>query len=153
MNTNAVCPISDKVINENTARFNAFITSVFLVIYLVTANLLPVVILLIDFFLRAARLAKLSPFAVISTQIISLFKIKNKPVNAGPKIFAAGIGVLFNIAIITFTLLNLNTIAIIFAAIFLFCALLEASVSFCVACKIYPFVYSLSNLFRKIQIN
>ncbi len=153
MNTNAICPISDKTINENVARLNGIFTVALLAIFLVTENLIPVLFLLFDFTLRTSRLRKYSPFAVISTRILSALKIKNKPVNAGPKIFAAGIGVFFNIAIITFSLVNYPAVASVFALVFAFCAFLEGVFGFCVACKIYPYVYNLSAFFRKFQIN
>lgn len=143
MNTNAVCPISDKVMNEYIARFNAFFTVVFLAVFLITGNLIPVIFLLFDFLLRAKLLTKYSPFAIISTQVISFFKIKNKPVNAGPKIFAVRFGVFFNISIFLLMILGFSTIALAVAVIFAFFAFLEAAFGFCVACKVYPYFYSL----------
>jgi hypothetical protein len=143
MKTYAICPISDQKINERVARSNAILTVLFLSIYVFTSNVFIIVFLLLDFFLRSADLTQYSPFTNFSRQIVKLLNLKPKPVNAGPKIFAARIGVVFNVAVLLSALFGLNKFAFTFTVIFGICAFLEAAVGFCVACQIYPFVYKL----------
>jgi len=143
MKTYAICPISDKRINETVARINAILTVLFLSVYVLSSNIFIIVFLLFDFFLRSAELSKYSPFSSISRQIIKAFELTSKQINAGPKIFAARIGVVFNIAILISTLTGLNALALIFTSIFGICAFLEGVFGFCVACQIYPLVYKL----------
>jgi hypothetical protein len=141
MKSNAICPISTNKINENVARLNATFTVTLLAVFLFTSNIIPVVFLLVDFLLRGAELAKYSPLARLSGYILKALRVKSKPVNAGPKIFAARIGVLFSFLILLFALVELPVVAIVFATLFGVCAFLEAAFGFCVACQIYPFVY------------
>lgn len=144
MNTYAICPISNKRINENVARTNAFFTVAFLAVYLLSSNLFIIGFLLIDFLLRGMEFSQYSLFAIFSKKIVQLLSIKPKLINAGPKIFAARIGVVFSGSILISALFNLNGLAITLTAIFGVCALLEAAVGFCLACQIYPIVLKLT---------
>lgn len=144
MNSNAICPISNKKIDENVARFNGLFTVILLTTTILTQSIFPVLFLLVDFFLRSAELSVYSPFANLSKFIIEKLNITKKPINAGPKIFAARIGVLFSLVILVTLLTGNETISFIFIGIFGTCAFLEAAFSFCVACQIYPIVYKLT---------
>lgn len=143
MKTYAICPISDKRINENVARSNAVITVAILTAYIFTSNLFIITFLLIDFLLRGLELSQYSPVALLSKKIVK--KLKPKIINAGPKIFAARIGAFFGISILLSALTGLNALAITLAGIFGTCAFLEAAFGFCIACEVYPFVYKLFN--------
>ena len=85
----AFCPISDKKINENIARSNAFLTVIFLIFFVLTSNPLVIAFLLFDFLLRSLELSGYSPFTVLSKNINRIFKIKPVIINAGPKRLAA----------------------------------------------------------------
>ncbi|MCE5331232.1 MAG: DUF4395 domain-containing protein [Bacteroidales bacterium] len=154
MNPNAICPISNSKIDENVARLNAVLTVLFLAAYVLTNNIILVLFLFIDFFLRGAELSKFSPFAIFSKYVLESFKVKKKPINAGPKIFAARIGVIFNLGIVLFSLLGFSTVSFLFTLIFGLCALLEAAFGLCVACRIYPFVYKFtySSKYDKLKV-
>jgi len=144
MNSNAICPISNKKIDENVARFNGGFTVVLLVIFLFTQNIIPILFLLIDFFLRSAELSAYSPLANLSKFVINALVIKKNPINAGPKIFAARIGVIFSIAILISNITGYETASYVLTAIFGFCAFLESAFGYCVACQIYPIVFRLT---------
>ena len=77
-------------------------------------------------------------------QVQKIFAIAPKTVNAGPKLFAARIGIVFSAAVVILHLIGLPFSAFTVAGVFAFCAFLEAAFSFCVACRIYPFVYKLN---------
>ncbi|MHB9056300.1 MAG: DUF4395 domain-containing protein [Paludibacteraceae bacterium] len=139
----AICPISDKRINENVARGNAFLTVGFIIAYLLTVNPFFIIFLLLDFFLRSVELSKYSPLAFLSGKINYLLNLHPKIINAGPKIFAARIGVVFSSLILISFLAGWQTTALILSVAFGICAFLEAVFAFCIACEIYPFVYRL----------
>ena len=141
MKTTAICPISDKRINENVARGNATLTVLFLTAFAITSKVLLIVFLSIDFLLRGMELSRYSPFAIICSKVVKLLGIKPKIINAGPKLFAARIGVFFSLAILVSSLSGLEITAYILTGVFGVCAFLEAFFGYCVACKIYPFVY------------
>ncbi|MEI8085940.1 MAG: DUF4395 domain-containing protein [Paludibacter sp.] len=141
MNTYAICPISNQKINETVARLNGFFTVVFLVSFVLTSNAFVIGFLFIDFLLRATKNSKFSPLAITSKSIAKQLALKQKMINAGPKIFAARIGLVFSVLILATSLLGLDTAALSLSAIFGVCAFLESAFGFCVACEIYPFVY------------
>lgn len=137
----ALCPISDKKVNDRVTRLNATFTVLLLILYVFTTNLSLISFLLIDFFLRSAELSQYSPIAFLSRNLVKLLKIKPKYVNAGPKIFAARIGVVFNICILVSAAFGSDLLGFSFTVVFGACAFLEAAFGLCVACQIYPFVY------------
>jgi len=141
MKTYAICPISNQKINETVARLNGLFTVLLLIAFVITSNAFIVGFLLIDFLLRATNNSKFSPLAITSKSIAKQLALKQKMINAGPKIFAARIGVVFGILILSTSMLGFETAAYSLTAIFGLCAFLEAAVGFCVACEIYPFVY------------
>ena len=69
--------------------------------------------------------------------------ISENKINAGPKIFAARIGlVLSSLVILTF-ILNVNWLAFVLTGILGLFSFLEGTLGLCIACVIYPFVYKL----------
>lgn len=140
---NTFCPISTNKIDENIARINGALTLLTLILFLITNSLVPILILVTDFAFRSAELSKYSLFSNISKKIKSYLNFEQRIVNSGPKIFAARIGLVFSILILISFLLNISELTIVFSAIFGICAFLESALGFCVACKIYPFVYKL----------
>lgn len=143
MNNNAFCPISFKKIDENVARLNGLFTVLLLVIFLLTSSIVPVLLLLVDFLARGFERPQWSLLARLSKFILLTFKVKPLLINAGPKIFAARIGLLFSLLITLSVLFGLDITAIIFTAVFGVCAFLEAAFNYCVACKLYPFFYKI----------
>ena len=74
----------------------------------------------------------------LKTKILySYYHWRNCLLSAGPKIFAARIGLVFSVIILLATLIGLITTALVFATI------LEAAFGICVACKLYPFLYTI----------
>lgn len=141
MNSNAICPISTNKIDEHIARLNATFTVLLITALILTNNILIATFLLVDFTLRGTENSKYSILSIVSKLIVNSLGLKKKPVNSGPKVFAARIGVVFSFLVVLFSILNLQTAALAFASIFGVCAFLESALGFCVACRIYPFVY------------
>ncbi len=144
MKTTAFCPISNRKIDEHVARLNGAFTVLFLAVFTVTGNILPVIFLFIDFLLRSGNLSRFSPLAFLSKNTAKALFSKPLFINAGPKVFAARIGVVFNFAIIVSYFSGLNNLALVFTGVFSTCAFLESAFGFCVACQVYPFIYKLT---------
>jgi len=140
---NTFCPISNKKTDEYVARLVASFTVILLVVYILTSSVIPVLFLVLDFFIRSIEKPKYSPLAIVSKWILRLLQAKPHLINAGPKIFAARIGLLFTFLIALSALAGFDILALIFTAIIGICALLEAAIGFCLGCKIYPFMYKL----------
>jgi len=143
MKTYALCPISEKKVNERVARVNATFTVFLITGFLITQNIFFVVFLAIDFYLRTADLAKYSLVSISSKNIVKYLQVKELLINAGPKIFAARIGLVLSSLIIFSYILNAKILALVIAGILGLFSFLEAAFGLCVACEIYPFVYRL----------
>jgi hypothetical protein len=150
MKTTAFCPISDKRIDEHVARLNGGFTVLFLALFVLTGSVLPILFLFADFALRSGNYSRFSPLAYLSRNVAKSLSLKPLLINAGPKIFAARIGVVFNLAIMLSYFSGLNNLSIILTGVFGACAFLESAFGYCVACQIYPFVYKLT-FHSKIQ--
>ena len=135
------CPISIEKVDENVVRTNAILTVLSLIIFLFTPYEWIIFVLGTDFAIRGFLNKKYSFYSAISKTIVSLFNAKPSPTNAGPKIFAAKIGTIFCGLLIICYILNLQSVIFIISIIFMFFAFLESAFGYCLACKIYPFIY------------
>lgn len=141
MKTYAICPISDKKINEKVARINATFTVLFLIVFSYTGWVYFMAFMAIDFALRGTTFAKYSPVGISSKQIVKMLPVKIVLINTGPKIFAARIGLVLSSFIFIASAMDFNTSALSVAGLLGLFSFLEAAFGFCVACKIYPYVY------------
>ena len=145
MRSFSFCPVSDKKVNERVARINGAFTVALLILSCITESILPVLFLVVDFFLRATDYAKFSLIAISSKRIASYLALDEYYINAGPKLFAARIGfVLCSVFIISFAL-KAYAVAWSIAGILGLFSFLEAAFGICVACEIYPYVYKFLN--------
>lgn len=154
MKTTPFCPISTRKIDDHVARLNGGFTILILVTFIITGSILPVIFLFADFALRSGKYSRFSLLTILSKSITKLFQLKPVLINAGPKIFAARIGFVFNIAIILSYFSGLNNLSLIITGVFGTCAFLESALGFCVACQFYPFVYKLTyhDKIQKVKI-
>ena len=141
MKTTAICPISDKKINERVARLNGLFTFSLVTLFILNPNIYVIGFLAIDFYLRSNNLAQFSLLANISKNLVKILGLDPRPINAGPKIFAARIGLFFSVSILTTYLLGFETATLVIAAVLGLCSFLEGAFGLCIACEIYPFVF------------
>jgi hypothetical protein len=135
----AVCPITDKKINERVARLNALI-SVLLVVSFIAFKFWPALVFLtIDFITRGFFDSRCSVICITSKWVVTRFGLGGKIMNAGPKIFAAQVGVVFSIVAITLFFSGYPIAGIVVASLLGVFSFLETAFGFCVACKLYPF--------------
>lgn len=140
---NIMCPVSFTRINENAVRVNAALAFLSILLFLLTPWKWIILIVGADFFIRGFLNPQYSLFANISKQLLALFKVKPVMVDAGPKLFAAKIGFFFCCLLTAAWIFSLERTALIAGAMFMICAALEAVFKFCVACQMYPLLYSL----------
>lgn len=143
MKTYAICPISEKTIDERVARSNAVFTVLAIVGFAITLNVFLILFLLVDFFLRSIRYLKFSLIGVASRNIVKYLPSNNHFINAGPKIFAARIGLIFSFLILLSLLFGSHVLVYSLSFILGVFSFLEAAFGICVACEIYPWVYKL----------
>ncbi len=131
------CPVSPNKINENVARTAAFFVISFTILGLYLHNPFVFGLLALDFALRAFTNGNYSLIKLGSKQIVTILDIKQKPADAAPKKFAAGLGVFFSLLIGVLLLLDLQFSANITGGVLLFCALLEGGFGICLGCIVY----------------
>jgi hypothetical protein len=141
MKTYAICPISNKKINERVARVNGAFTVLLLILFGFTGQWFIPAFLAIDFLMRSGNLSRFSPVGYSSRNIIKFLSVEELLINAGPKIFAARIGLAFSAVILVASATGMDLTALAFAAVLGVFSFMEAAFGICVACKIYPFVY------------
>lgn len=132
------CPINFKKVDQNIIRMQAGIISISAIAYLLTQEQLLLNFLLYDFFVRIIGYKKFSVVAIIANFVAKKLSFTKDVVDAGPKQFAAQIGLIFVFVANLFYYLNFAELSFYTIAILVFCALLEACFGICVGCKVYP---------------
>jgi hypothetical protein len=141
MRNYAFCPVSPKVVNNRVARLNAAFTTLLVILFLLTFNVYIMAFLFADFFLRAIDQSSFSPLAITSKGVLKTLSLKPLMINAGPKLFAARVGLVFcGGVLVLFVWANPTSFVIVASVLGVF-SFLEAVFGLCVACKIYPFLY------------
>jgi len=141
MKTYVFCPVTDRTINEKIARLNALFILLILFGFILTQNVLFVVFLIFDFYFRATDYSKLSLIAGISKKVAKIFALNKVIINAGPKIFAARVGMVLSALIVLSFLINFKWMAMGLTAILGVFSFLESFLGLCVACMLYPYIY------------
>lgn len=98
------------------------------------------IVLAADFFVRAWVGRTYSPLRWIAKRITATAGVPVKPTYAPPKRFAARIGSVLTLLIVTSHLLGLTTLALVVTLALIAAASLEAFAGFCIACWVYPYV-------------
>ena len=137
----ALCPVSDKKVNERVARINGAFTVLILLLSALTQSIIPVIFLAIDFLLRASDYSRYSLLGISSKGIVRYFGLNENIINAGPKIFAARLGFVLSSLIMVSFIFNAHLPALALTGILGLFSFLEAAFGLCVACEIYPFLY------------
>jgi len=140
-----LCPVSDRLVDENLCRLNALFTCVFACGFLATGSFWFLWIMTADFILRLLNKGLYSPVIRLNKYILSKLNISKSLINAGPKIFAGQIGLVLTLFGLLFLLISLPLVTIIFAGILGILSFLELSSGFCIACKIYPYALLLND--------
>lgn len=141
-----ICPISDRKVNEKVTRMNAFFTFSFAILFLITGNYWFLSLLTFDYALRLLVEGKLNPFILINTFILNKMNSKKILINAGPKIFAARIGLSLTVLSVIFYFSGLNVASMVTMGILATFSFLEFAFNLCVACKLYPYALLLNEI-------
>ena len=138
---NDLCPISKNSVDSNETRIVAFFVVVLVCTSVYFSNYLISGLLAIDFAIRAFSNSNLSPLRLAAMGIRKLFRIKGKRINAAPKKFAAGMGMVFCCLIAVLQWMDFTLASQLVGIALIFCALLECAFGFCVGCKIYSLLH------------
>jgi hypothetical protein len=131
------CPIDFVKVDENKVRLTALWILVFGIVYLILPKIFIPTLLTIDFALRGFKLGRLSALNFWSEVVVSIFKIKPKPIDQGPKLFAAKIGMFICAATVLCMLCSFDVMAYILMSMLVTFAFLESIFGFCAGCHLY----------------
>lgn len=137
----AICPIVEKKINEKSARVNAFFTFLLTGIALIFSLEWLFLFIAIDFGTRAFYNERYSLLSHLSRFILSSLQSSPVYINAGPKIFAARVGLAMTILTGLMVFFGWYIGGMIVGGLLILFSLLESVFGLCVACKLYPFLY------------
>lgn len=134
------CPVDFVLINENRARWVAFMVLALTTICFFQITWIIPSFLFLDFGLRAFNLNSYSPLAIVAGLIIKTLQIKNKPVDRAPKRFAAFIGLSFMAMILAALFMGFDTTAKVLLGIIMVFAALESLAGICAGCYVYTYL-------------
>lgn len=135
-----VCPISDKRVDEQVTRINALIGILMITAGLIFNAVFFMIVLTVDFYIRAFSNARYSPVSFISHRMADALNLNKKEIDKAPKIFAARIGFLMSLAITVLMILQLNTAAFVIGGVLVFFATLEFALAVCMGCILYTYL-------------
>ena len=141
-----VCPVSTKQVNENISRLNAGFTVLMISAYMISGMQFLLIVTIADFILRNIYEGRLNPVIKMNSFIARVVVRRVHLINAGPKIFAARVGLSLSVLglLLSFISFEAGLIPLAILAIF---SLLESIIGFCVACKLYPYLKEFDNRF------
>jgi len=145
----AECPFSPKTANEKVVRLTAFLTVVLMLTGLFSNLSWIALLLCFDFFIRGFTDRPWSPLRRAAKALAKILRLKPKPINAGPKIFAARIGCMVCAIITLLAFTGLQTAARILAEILILMAGLEAFLGICVGCHLYSLMQTIKRSLNK----
>lgn len=138
-----VCPISTSRIDEKAVRMNAFLTMLFVILFIYTSHKWIIFFLVLDFLIRGFMDPKYSIMSKASKIILYSIGTRPQTVDAAPKIFAAKIGCICCLAMAVLYLLSFKLAAHIIGWLLIVFAFPEAAMGYCVGCKIYALICKL----------
>ncbi len=148
-----ICPVSNRQMNENVARMNAFFTVLFVSGFFITGNSVFPVILFFDFLFRNIYEGRLNPVVHLNRYMVGVLFMEKRMINAGPKIFASRVGLLLSVlGTVLLIAVSFKAALVPFSILGIF-SFLETAFGYCVACKLYPYFLpfneKLETLFRQ----
>jgi hypothetical protein len=134
------CPIDNISVNENKVRLIGLQVFLLSIAYLLIPHWIIPAFLLGDFFLRSFKLGKFSPTGMLSDLVIRKLRIKNKPIDQAPKVFAAQIGFVIADILFIVSVLGLISLSYYIDGILVLFSFLESVLGFCAGCYLYSFL-------------
>jgi len=109
----------------------------FVIMYLISFNIFILYFLIIDFSIKLFLDKKYSPISQVALKIRILLKMEKKLIDGGAKKLANIFGMVFVCLLFITHFIGSYYLSYIVGAVFLFCALMDVFINYCVACKVY----------------
>lgn len=131
------CPLIFRQIDGTLARVSAIYVSLFVVLFLLTSQVLFLCFVSVDFLMRLYGLKQYSIIQRLSILTKNIFSLKTEMTDAGAKRLAAGFGLFFMLLLIAEYYLKVDIFLFLTAGIFFTCSSLEILFGYCLGCKVY----------------
>jgi hypothetical protein len=139
-----ICPISTRQVDEATLRLTALLVLLAALAAQVALALPLAALLAVDFFARGFLRPAWSLSAATARRLRSVLPGRPRPINAGPKVFAARLGFLMSVAAATCACLDLVLATHAILGMLALCAGLEAVAGVCLGCHVYSVLLRLT---------
>jgi hypothetical protein len=140
MLNNLVCPISKEKIDSYLSRITVFLNVLLMLAFIITQNPVFLVVVVIDYLIRAFFNVKLSPIRFLAKFIRGLIKLEPKYIDLAPKVFAARLGFVFSASALIAFILSFNYMSIGIAAFLMTLSILDSVFDFCLGCFVYHYL-------------
>ena len=137
---NIVCPISTKRIDSNVSRLTIFMNVILMGFFLATQQPTFIIIVAVDYFIRAVMDTKYSPIRLLASIIIKTVGLKEKLIDLAPKVFASRLGFLCALTSSVLVLLDYTAASLIIAGVLMILSIMDSLFNFCVGCMIYHYL-------------
>lgn len=134
-----ICPISKQRISKTVVRITGLMMATMIALYGLTGLNYFLIIIVIDYFIRAFTPLQYSPFSWLAYQLAQWLNLRDEQIDKAPKIFAARVGFLFALTAAGLFYIY-PTSSLIVALTLMGLALLEAVVDICMGCLVYTYV-------------
>ena len=137
---NIVCPISTEEIDSNVSRLTVFLNVILMALFLGTLNPIFIIVVTLDYFIRAALEAKYSPLWLVASMGIGILDLKRKPIGLAQKVFASRLGFFCAFSSTVLVLLDYNIASISVAGLLMILSIIDSVFSFCLGCVVYNYL-------------
>lgn len=137
------CPLNFEQVDSNASRISSLMVASLVIIYLITLNEFILYFLIIDFATKLFIKRDYSLITVVSHALRKALKVEEKFTDGGAKRLAGIFGLIFVSMLVITHMLNLGTLSLVVAAIFLSCSLLDVFINYCLGCQIYYIIKKL----------
>jgi len=135
------CPISYSRVDERQVRMHAMYIALVGTGYLTSFAPFFIALLVYDFAVRIFVSANVSPVFWLSRVTVRALRTPVHYVDAGPKKFAAKIGLSVTVPSLYLALFGHDLLAAALVGVLVICATLEAVFNYCLGCEIYSWLH------------
>lgn len=135
-----VCPVSNEKIDSNVSRTTIFLNVLFMSLFMVAGHPAFMLVVSIDYFIRAFLNMKYSPLRITALSIVNITGATKKPIDLAQKIFASRLGFLCAVFSFMFSLFGMDTASALVAGFLMILSIMDSVLNICVGCLIYNYL-------------
>lgn len=135
-----ICPISEEKIPEHLPRVSALLNLFILAAYALNPQSWILFFLAYDFLVRGFGSPKLSLIHHTAKSISRGLKLRSKPIDKAPKLFAARLGALLLVLALILNLSGFIAASVVIVWMIAALSSLECIFGFCVGCYVYQYL-------------